>query len=54
MELKKYELEQVQGGAISSSLINAITKATNAVYSLGKQLGSSIRRLTTGQYCSVN
>ena len=54
MELKELEMEQINGGAITSQFINAITKAVNAIYDLGKETGSTIRRLVSGKYCPVN
>lgn len=51
MELKKIELEKVTGGGIASSMINAITKAVNTVYNLGRQTGSSFRRIVAKNYC---
>ena len=53
-ELQEKEMESVVGGAITSSIINAIAKAINTIYELGKETGSAIRRLTTGKYCNIN
>lgn len=52
-QLKNNEMEEIVGGAITSSFINAITKAVTMVYELGKQTGSAIRRLTSGKYCPI-
>lgn len=54
MELKQSEMEIINGGAISSPVLNAITKAINALYELGRQTGSTIRRLVKNQYCPLN
>ena len=54
MELKKIEMEKIIGGAITSSFINAITKAVNALYNIGKETGSAIRRIINGKYCPIN
>lgn len=54
MELKKEEMRNITGGSISSAMINAITKAVNTIYELGKQTGSTIRRLISGKYCPIN
>ena len=54
MELKKEEMRTVSGGAITSAMLNAITKAVNAIYELGKQTGSAVRRLISGKYCPIN
>ena len=54
MELKKEEMKNVTGGAITSAMLNAITKAVNTIYELGRQTGSAVRRLINGKYCSIN
>ena len=54
VELKKDEMEYIVGGAITSAWINAISKAINTIYELGKNTGSAIRRLVTGNTCPIN
>ncbi len=54
MRLKETEMEKISGGAIASSFINAISKAINTVYQLGKQTGSALRRIVYGKYCPIN
>ena len=54
MELKQTEMKNINGGSLTSAMINAITKAVNTIYELGRQTGSSIRRLITGKYCKIN
>ena len=53
MELTKTEMYEVSGGGLTSSMLNAISKAANTVYSFGKSFGSSIRRIFSGSYCPV-
>ena len=53
IELEEYDLIKVSGGAFTSSLLNAITKAAIAVYSFGQIIGSNIRRIKTNSYCPV-
>ena len=53
MELKKEEMKYIIGGAFTSAMLNAITKAINTIYELGKHTGSTIRRLVKKQYCPV-
>ncbi len=53
MELKQKQMTEITGGAITSSWINAISKAINTVYNLGKYVGSAIRRFVTKTYCPV-
>lgn len=53
-ELCEKEMYEINGGAtISGTLLNAITTAGKFIYSLGQALGSSIRRIAGGGYCSV-
>ena len=54
MELKKDELKKIDGGAIASSMINAVTKAVNTIYELGRATGSAIIRLIKKAHCSLN
>ena len=53
-ELKENEMECVNGGSITSSWVNAISKIITTIYDLGEKTGSSIRRLVSGKYCSAN
>lgn len=52
-ELKNREMEEIIGGAVASSLINAVSKAVGLIYELGKQTGSALRRITSGKYCPI-
>lgn len=54
-ELKECELYQINGGSVnwSGTFINAITTAGKFIYGVGQALGSSIRRIAGGSYCSV-
>ena len=53
MKLNKEEMLKVDGGAITSAMINAISKAVNTLYELGRQTGSAIRRLVKNSYCPM-
>ena len=53
MVLHKEEMEVIVGGGITSSMINAISKAITVIYELGKSTGSAIRRIVTKSYCPV-
>lgn len=51
-ELTNKELYIIQGGVNwTASLFNGIAKGINSVLELGRSLGSSIRRLITGNLC---
>ena len=52
-ELKDIEMNEISGG-VSYSFINAITKALGLLYNLGKEAGSAVRRLATGNYCPTH
>lgn len=53
MELKQNQMTEINGGGITSAWLNAISKAINTLYELGKQCGSGIRRVVSGTYCPV-
>lgn len=53
MILTDYELKSINGGAITSTLINAIVKGFSLIIELGKSLGSTIRRVTSGKTCDI-
>lgn len=53
MELEKEQMNKIIGGAITSAWLNAISKAINTLYDLGKQTGSAIRRLVKNTYCPI-
>ena len=55
MELKQEQLKKIEGGATSltSAMLNALSKAVNTIYELGKQTGSALRRIIKNSYCPV-
>ncbi len=53
MELTEKEMEKINGGGLTSAFINSLSKAINTVYQLGKQTGSALRRLVSGNYCPI-
>ena len=53
MELKQEQLKKINGGAITSAMLNAISKAVNTIYELGRQTGSALRRLVKNKYCAI-
>ncbi len=50
-ELTKQQLLKVRGGAISATYLNAIVKGIDALFDLGRSLGSSIKQIVTGTSC---
>lgn len=54
LKINEKEMFYVIGGAtIGYSLINAVTKAVTTIYTIGQSIGSSLRRVINGQYCSL-
>jgi hypothetical protein len=53
MELKKEQLKNISGGAVTSAMINAINKAVNTIYELGRQTGSALKRLIKNKQCAI-
>ena len=47
------KMKQINGGAITSAMINAISKAVNALYELGTATGSALRRIIRNKYCAL-
>lgn len=45
MKLEKYELAQINGGAVSAAMLNAIARFVNTVYDIGYAIGASIKSL---------
>lgn len=53
-ELNKDVMLEIEGGInISGSLISAFTKAINTILEVGRSLGTAIRRINSGQTCSI-
>lgn len=52
-KLEVAELKNIYGGTITGTLINSITKGVNTFLGLGRTLGSSIRRLGSGNLCPM-
>ena len=52
--LSDKELMNVDGGAsFSATLLNAVSRAISTIQELGRNLGSAIRRLYNGSFCSL-
>ena len=51
-KIENYELQEITGGInLSGTLISAVTKLINSVVDIGRFIGSSTRRLITGNNC---
>lgn len=53
MKLNKEEMLKVDGGGITSAMINAISKAVNTIYELGRQTGSALKRILKKAHCPL-
>ena len=51
MILKKNELLKINGGSISASWFNYLTRAISVVFQIGRAVGSSLRRAFSKNYC---
>lgn len=52
-ELKKEEMKLVSGGGITSTMVNAVYRVFDLMYSIGEALGSYIRRKYEDKICDV-
>lgn len=53
MKLKDQELIKLNGGGVESTFLNYLSNAIKTVYSIGQDLGGSIRRIATGKTCPL-
>lgn len=54
MQLTKKQLLSINGGMkISGTLINSFAKGINAILSLGRSLGTAIRRIGSNSICPL-
>lgn len=51
MILNVEELNEIYGGAVSASLLNAFSRAITTILGLGRTVGSAIRRIYSKNYC---
>ena len=51
MNLQKEELKNIEGGAFSATMLNAIIKGFEGVFNLGRTLGSALSRLISRSHC---
>lgn len=51
MKLTNKELLNINGGALSATMMNALSRAATTLLKIGQTIGSSIRRFITGSYC---
>ena len=51
MKLSNQELMLIQGGIISASWLNSISRTITTILDLGRTIGSAIRRMYSKKYC---
>lgn len=49
--MKKDELEEIVGGAISGNFLNYLTKLITTIFDIGKSIGSAINYFKNGKTC---
>jgi len=53
MVLSNMELATINGGGLSATLLNALSRAVSTIFSIGVQIGSSLRRLISNKACRI-
>lgn len=53
-KLNNEELILVKGGGITSTFLNSLSRLMENIYKLGQAVGSSIRRITSKNVCSLS
>ena len=53
MVLSNMELASINGGGFSAILLNALSRAVTTIFNIGVAVGSSLRRLITGNACRI-
>ncbi len=49
--LNNNQLIYIRGGALNSSMLNALIRTVSTLFNLGQAVGSAIRRGTSRKYC---
>lgn len=53
MIVKDIELNKINGGGLGATFLNYLANAVKTVYSIGQDLGGSLRRIATGKTCPL-
>ena len=51
LNMSNEELANVYGGAITATMINALSRGATFIYQLGRSLGSSVKYMIIGKTC---
>lgn len=54
-KVEKCELQMIEGGAVTfnASYLTALYKVSSLLFEVGKELGSSIRRISSNSLCPL-
>lgn len=52
-KLDNEQLANINGGAISGTILQYVSKITTTIFEIGRALGSSIRRVESDSICPV-
>lgn len=52
--LTSEELLLIRGGGITSNFMNSLSRLMENIYKIGQSFGSSIRRITSHNYCKIS
>ena len=47
------EMKKIFGGSITASFLAAFVRGVNSFLDVGRSIGSSVRRLYEGKFCSL-
>lgn len=53
MVLTSKDLNAINGGSISATLLNAVSRGITTLFNIGVAIGSSLRRLISGKICRL-
>ncbi len=51
--LNNDDLQKIEGGSVSGTLINAFTSGMKVILDIGRNLGAALRRIKEGKMCEV-
>ena len=53
IEISNEELMNIDGGGLTASFLNAISRAVSTLMEVGRNLGNAIRRTINGSICPL-
>ena len=53
MRIDDMSMQEVVGGGLGATFLSYLSTAMKTVYSIGQELGGSIRRIATGKICPL-